>query len=257
MIARVIEMAHADKKASSSTLSFDSFVSTHQGNVRSLNEDSILSKPESGLWVVADGMGGHSAGDVASQLIVADLEAIPHQNTLSEMVDAVDDALLKTNLKLRAHSQNHLNGVTIGSTVVCLVLREKTGAVLWVGDSRLYRFREGELEQLTRDHSEVQARIDSGVLSAEQAEKSNIKNILSRAVGAFDELAIDVNAFTVQVGDLFLLCSDGLYNELDDSELQNILQTSNLEKLPADLMRAGLSRKAKDNISLIVVKAVQ
>src|SRR5690606_27551209 len=104
-----------------------SLASSHQGNVRSLNEDSILNMPEANLWVVADGMGGHSAGDVASQQIVAELKALPNKNTLSEMVDAVDDALLKVNLKLRAHSRDHLNGVTIGSTVVCLILRERTG----------------------------------------------------------------------------------------------------------------------------------
>lgn len=248
-------MTQADKQTLSRTFSFKSFASTHQGNVRKLNEDSILSKPESCLWAVADGMGGHSAGDVASQQIVEELQVLPYQCTLSEMVDAVDDALLNANLNLRTYSRNNLKGVTIGSTVVCLILKEKIGAVLWVGDSRLYRYRQGVLEQLTRDHSEVQARIDSGILSAEQAEKSTIKNVLSRAVGAFDELAIDVNAFTIQTDDLFLLCSDGLYNELSSRELQNILQSSRFEKLPGDLMRAGLSRKAKDNISLIVVKA--
>tara|TARA_R110001592_G_scaffold49482_4_gene154285 strand:+ start:6848 stop:7522 length:675 start_codon:yes stop_codon:yes gene_type:complete len=223
--------------------------------VRNLNEDSILNVPESGMWAVADGMGGHSAGDVASQQVVSELEALSNQGTLSELVDAVDDALLEANLKLRTHSRNHLNGVTIGTTVVCLILKENTGAVLWVGDSRLYRYRKGVLEQLTRDHSEVQARIDSGILSAEQAEKSTIKNILSRAVGAFEELAIDVNAFTILADDVFLLCSDGLYNELSNHELEKLLHTTSLKKMASDLMRASLSRKAKDNISLIVVKA--
>lgn len=248
-------MTHADKQAPSHTLTFHSFACSHQGNVRNLNEDSILNVPESGMWAVADGMGGHSAGDVASQQVVSELEALSNQGTLSELVDAVDDALLEANLKLRTHSRNHLNGVTIGTTVVCLILKENTGAVLWVGDSRLYRYRKGVLEQLTRDHSEVQARIDSGILSAEQAEKSTIKNILSRAVGAFEELAIDVNAFTILADDVFLLCSDGLYNELSNHELEKLLHTTSLKKMASDLMRASLSRKAKDNISLIVVKA--
>jgi protein phosphatase len=250
-------LTQADAQTLFHTFSFNSFASTHQGNVRNLNEDSILSMPESCLWAVADGMGGHSAGDVASQQLIKELEVLPNQSTLSEMVNAVDDALLKANFELRTYSRNNLNGLTIGSTVVCLVLKEKIGAVLWVGDSRLYRYRKGVLEQLTRDHSEVQARIDSGILSAEQAEKSTMKNILSRAVGAFDELAIDVNAFTIHADDLFLLCSDGLYNELSTRELQKTLHSSSFEKLSGDLMRACLSRKAKDNISLIVVKAVQ
>lgn len=249
-------MTQADKHAHSHSLTFNSYASTHQGNVRSLNEDSILSVPVSGLWVVADGMGGHSAGDFASQQIVAELQALPNYAALPEMVDAVEDALLEVNLKLKTHSRHHLNGVTIGSTVVCLILKERTGVVLWVGDSRLYRYRQGVLEQLTRDHSEVQARIDKGILSAEQAEKSTIKNILSRAVGAFDELAIDVNAFTVQANDVFLLCSDGLYNELSSQEIEKLLHTNSLEKVSADLMQASLTQEAKDNISLIVVKAV-
>ena len=249
-------MTQLDKETLSQTFVFNSFARTHQGNVRNLNEDSILSLPESGIWAVADGMGGHSAGDVASQQIVEELGVLTSQGTLSEMVDAADDALLKANLKLRTYSRNHLNGVTIGSTVVCLILKEKTGAVLWVGDSRLYRYRKGVLVQLTRDHSEVQARIDSGLFSAEDAEKSTIKNILSRAVGAFDELATDVNAFTIQAGDLFLLCSDGLYNELSSHELQEILHTNSLKKIPGELIHATLNRKAKDNVSLIVVKAV-
>tara|TARA_R110001599_G_scaffold185680_1_gene379923 strand:+ start:7099 stop:7848 length:750 start_codon:yes stop_codon:yes gene_type:complete len=248
-------LTQTNKQSSNYVLNFNSFASTHQGNVRNLNEDSLLNKPEFGLWVVADGMGGHSAGELASQQVISELEALPNFDTLSDMVDAAEDALLKANLKLRIHSKNHLNNATIGTTVACLIIKGKAGAVLWVGDSRLYRYRNGVLDQLTLDHSEVQARIDSGLLSAEQAEKSTIKNILSRAVGAFDQLAVDVNAFTIQTGDIFLLCSDGLYNELNSHELQKILHASSLENMTNDLMQASLSRKAKDNISLIVVEA--
>jgi serine/threonine protein phosphatase PrpC len=234
---------------------FDAVVNTHKGNVRNLNEDSLLSRSEAGLWVVADGMGGHEAGEVASQLIVSSLESLPQRAYISDFVDDVEDTLLLVNQKLRTHSIEKLNGLTIGSTVTCLILREAIGVVLWVGDSRLYRLREGRLEQLTKDHSEVQAQIDMGVLTPEQAENSSIKNMLSRAIGAFDELDVDVNAFPVQADDLFLLCTDGLYNELSSGEIEQMLKYGHLDKISEKLMQSCLSHEAKDNVSFIVVKA--
>lgn len=233
---------------------FSSVDKTHQGNVRSLNEDALLSRPDAGLWVVADGMGGHEAGEVASQMIVADLESLPSRAYVSDLVDDVEDTLLLVNQKLRVHSVEKLNGLTVGSTVACLILKEAIGVVLWVGDSRLYRLRDRQFEQLTKDHSEVQAQIDRGELTEEQAEHSSIKNMLSRAIGAFDELDVDVNAFPIKRDDLFLLCSDGLYNELSANELKQILESEKLNKVPDKLMNECLSKEAKDNISFIVVK---
>ena len=239
----------------SRVFSFSSVEKTHQGNVRTLNEDSMLSRPDAGLWVIADGMGGHEAGEVASQMIVSDLESLPYRAYVSDFVDDVEDTLLLVNQKLRKHSVENLNGLTVGSTVACLILREAIGVVLWVGDSRLYRLRDGQLEQLTKDHSEVQAQIDSGLLTPEQAEHSSIKNMLSRAIGAFDELDVDVNAFPINNSDIFLLCSDGLYNELSVNELQQILNNGKLNKIPDKMMGECLNKEAKDNVSFIVVKA--
>lgn len=239
----------------SRVFSFTSVENTHQGNVRTLNEDSILSRPEAGLWVVADGMGGHEAGEVASQMLVEDLKALPHRAYVSDFVDDVEDILLLVNQKLRTHSIENLNGSTVGSTVACLILSGAIGVVLWVGDSRLYRFRHGQLEQLTKDHSEVQAQIDRGILSEEQAENSSIKNMLSRAIGAFDKVDVDVNVFPINTDDLFLLCSDGLYNELSAKTLEKILASGSLTKISDKLMSECLSNEAKDNVSFIVVKA--
>ena len=239
----------------SRVFTFDSVESTHKGNVRTLNEDTILSREDAGLWVVADRMGGHEAGEVASQLIVSSLESLPHRAYVSDFVDDVEDTLLLVNQKLRAHSLEKLNGLTVGSTVVCLILREAVGVALWVGDSRLYRLRDGRLEQLTKDHSEVQSQIDSGLLTPEQAENSAIKNMLSQAIGAFDVVDVDVNAFPIQHDDLFLLCSDGLYNELSAKEIEQALKIGHLDKVSEKLMRDCLSHEAKDNVSFIVVKA--
>lgn len=238
----------------SRVFSFTSVDKTHQGNVRSLNEDALLSRPDVGLWVVADGMGGHEAGEVASQMIVSDLESLPGRAYVSDLVDDVEDTLMLVNQKLRIHSVEKLNGLTVGSTVACLILKETIGVVLWVGDSRLYRLRDEQLEQLTKDHSEVQAQIDRGELTEEQAENSSIKNMLSRAIGAFDDLDVDVNAFPIKLGDLFLLCSDGLYNELSANELQETLKTEKFSKIPERLMDDCLNKEAKDNVSFVIVK---
>jgi len=237
------------------TIQFHSIDNTHQGNVRELNEDSILSVPSSGLWCVADGMGGHSAGEVASQMIAEDLSELSSYDNPADLLDVVEGTILNVNQKLRAHSEEYLQGQTIGSTVVCLILKDSVGVALWVGDSRLYRFRECELTQMTKDHSEVQARIDSGLLTPEQAEHSSMKNILSRAVGAFDKLDVDINAFIVEPDDLFLLCSDGLYNELDADEMTVTLSAGSITDMSDALMRDCLNKEAKDNVSFILVKA--
>mgnify|MGYP000403183896 CR=1 FL=1 len=240
----------------SNTLTYEYYERSHQGNVRTHNEDSVLCKADTGLWVVADGMGGHEAGDVASQLIVSDLQTLSHRAYLSDFVDDVEDALLLANQKLRQYSVEKLNGLTVGSTVVSLIVRGSVGVALWAGDSRLYRLRGSTFEQLTKDHSEVQIQIDKGIITEEQAETSSIKNMLSRAIGAFDELDIDVNAFTIKEGDLLLLCSDGLYNELSSTELRSIMKTGNVSKVPDKLMSECLSKAAKDNVSFILLKAV-
>lgn len=236
------------------TLEYSSVENTHQGNVRVLNEDSILSRKDAGIWVVADGMGGHEAGELASQLIISDLEALPHRAYLADFVDDVEDTLLLVNKKLRAHSLKKLNGLTVGSTVVCLILKDCVGVVLWVGDSRLYRFRGGRLELLTKDHSEVQVQVDKGLLTQDQAENSAVKNMLSRAIGAFDEVDVDVNAFQIDKNDTFLLCSDGLYNEVSVTDMEKTFSQGNLNKVSDMLMKKCLDSEARDNVSFIVVK---
>ncbi|MFV1873519.1 MAG: PP2C family protein-serine/threonine phosphatase [Oleiphilus sp.] len=236
-------------------LEFSSVENTHQGNVRKLNEDSILSRSDSGLWVVADGMGGHEAGELASQLIVSDLDALPHRAYLSDFVDDVEDTLLLVNKKLRLHSLENLNGQTVGSTVVSLILRENVGVVLWVGDSRLYRFRRNRLELFTKDHSEVQVQVDKGLLTQDQAENSAVKNMLSRAIGAFDDVDVDVNAFQIEKNDTFLLCSDGLYNEVPVTEMEKALKLGSLDKASDTLMKKCLESEARDNVSFILIKA--
>ena len=129
------------------------------------------------------------------------------------------------------------------------------GVVLWVGDSRLYRFRGGHLELLTKDHSEVQVQVDKGLLTQEQAENSAVKNMLSRAIGAFDDVDVDVNAFQIEKNDSFLLCSDGLYNEVPITEMEKSLRLGNINKVSDMLMKKCLDSEARDNVSFVIVKA--
>ena len=236
------------------TFKWKSSAISHVGKVRQHNEDSVLDKPSQGLWVVADGMGGHSAGDVASQTIVGTLDQLGPRAYISDYIDLVEDTLVKINQDLIEYSQKKLNGLTVGSTVVCLLTRDSLGVVLWVGDSRLYRLRKGELVLLTKDHSEVQRLVDEGVITPEQAENSAFKNVLTRALGAHDVVDIDINAFDIEAGDRFLLCSDGLYNELTDEEIYTTIKSKPFEQLAEEFANQVLATPARDNFSFIVVE---
>jgi serine/threonine protein phosphatase PrpC len=226
---------------------------THRGKRRRLNEDAVLSRPAAGLWAVADGMGGHEAGDVASQAVTAALAAVPACDSLSRQVDAVEDALLAVNDELRLHARCQGAGTTIGSTVVAMLAAAETAVVLWAGDSRLYRLRAGRLEQITRDHNPVSDLLDVGAVSEEEALAADT-NVITRAVGGQPRLFLDVAVFDVAPRDTFLLCSDGLYRELAAEALAAGLAEEGLERAADRLLAQSLEGPAQDNISLVVVR---
>ncbi|MGD8415705.1 MAG: protein phosphatase 2C domain-containing protein [Pseudomonadales bacterium] len=233
--------------------SWQSAQQSHRGNRRKNNEDSVLSRPDVALWVVADGMGGHMAGDVASQAITDALARVPLQGPLADDVDRVEDALLSVNDELRLHSQTRCQGGTVGSTVVALLARDDVGVVLWAGDSRLYRLRGGRLEQVTRDHNPVSDLLDAGVVSEADA-LAHDTNIITRAVGGQASLNLDVAVFDVSSGDTLLLCSDGLYRELDQETLIRSLSSGDLEDAAEKLVSRCLSGAARDNVSLVIAR---
>lgn len=228
---------------------------TDTGARRKHNEDSIMSAPELGLWAVADGMGGHEAGDVASGMIVDALSSIKRPENFSLFVDAVELTLQKTNQALRDHAEKQYAGRTMGSTVVALLIADGYGACMWAGDSRLYRFRNNALEQLSRDHSQVQRLVDAGLLAAEEADSHPNANVITKAVGGAVHLAVDVVMLDVQPGDRFLLCSDGLYNELDPDEIAVRFSVGAVEEVANQLLQGALEKGARDNVSVIVVEA--
>jgi serine/threonine protein phosphatase PrpC len=226
---------------------------THRGNRRANNEDAVLCRPEVPLFAVADGMGGHMAGDVASQAITDALARVPLSGSLSDDVDRVEDALLNVNDELRLHARNECRGGTVGSTVVTLLAREEVGVVLWAGDSRLYRLRKGRLEQVTRDHNPVSDLLDSGAVTEEEALAADT-NIITRAVGGSANLSLDVAVFDLDDGDTLLLCSDGLYRELGDEVLIEAMAANDLEVAKDDLLARCLAGSAKDNVSMVLAR---
>lgn len=236
-------------------LAFKCAALTHVGNVRSVNEDAILSRPNTGLWAVADGMGGHHAGDIASNMIVDNLAAILAPGSGREFLDVVKQRLQSVSQEIYALSQQD-GSVTMGSTVVVFIVFENYFACLWVGDSRAYRLRGLDFDQLTRDHSVVQEMIDRGEVTEDEAIGHRLSNVITRAVGANEELAIDVCHESIETGDIYVLCSDGLTSFVSDNDIADILMQNDLESAADRLLKAALDGGGRDNISIILLQAV-
>ncbi len=229
---------------------------TDVGRVRKLNEDAFLDRSPVGLWAVADGMGGHQAGDVASNMIVQALQEVDCFGSGYTFLDDVRDRLQRVNRTLIARAAVMAPGTVIGSTVVVLLVYQGHFACLWAGDSRIYLLRNGRFTQLTRDHSMVQELIDSGSLQRAEARTFRRSNVITRAVGVSDSLALDMRQGPVQAGDVFLLCSDGLTGMLDDGEIQTIItQGPTLEDAMDRLIRRTLEQGARDNVTAMLVQA--
>ena len=236
---------------------FESHAITHPGRVRKINEDACISRDNIGLWAVADGMGGHSAGDVASQNVVMALNLVSPPASLSGFVDDVESQLFKCNATLKAISANELNNRTIGSTLASLLIYQNYCAYMWVGDSRVYRLRAGKLNQLSRDHSQVEEMIEQGLLLRENAETHPDANIITRAIGANDSLYVDINVDEVNDGDIFLLCSDGLSKHMTFKELETVLSHGSVIDICSQLINITLDRGATDNVTASVIKVQQ
>ncbi len=228
---------------------------TDVGCVRTVNEDSFLSRPESGLWVVADGMGGHAAGDFASQTIVRELYSVGFPGSADDFQARFMERLSRANSTILAHSAE-LNQGTIGATLVALLVAGQDYACIWSGDSRIYRLRNGALEQQTRDHTEVQALLDAGSISPEEAETWPRKNVITRAIGVSDTPECDVIGAQLQLGDRFLLCSDGLTGHVSDPEIADILGSHPPQEAADRLIALTLERGARDNVTVIVIHCI-
>ena len=235
-------------------MGFECVSRTHPGLKRKVNEDSVLVRTERGLWAVADGMGGHEAGDVASSSVVEALSIVPPNANLERFVNDAMTALQNVNHQLIQLARQGSHPRTIGSTVVSLVISGDQFACLWAGDSRAYRVREGEIAQVTRDHSLVQDLIDAGMLSPAEAEGHPNANVVTRAVGATEDLNVDVSAGETREGDLFILASDGLTRVVNDDLIYAELTSKPLEQAADRLVEMVLERGAPDNVSFVIVR---
>ena len=226
------------------------------GKLRTINEDAYLELPELGVWAVADGMGGHSAGDAASQAVVEALASLSKTDTIDALIVAAEEKLQIVNAKLLAMAKRKGPTEIIGTTIVTLLAVYERCAVIWAGDSRLYRYRKGVLTQMTDDHSLVNDFSRQSILPNETPSGGNIENIVTRAVGAGPELLLDTIHFKAQIDDRYLLCCDGLFKEMDHREISEILSRGQCNDCSQNLIDLALERGARDNVTVIVVDAV-
>lgn len=221
------------------------------GHMRKANEDSFMDAREQGLWVVADGMGGHSRGDLASQTIIKHLITFEASASAEDSVTDLRNRIKEANLDCRRLGR----GEVVGSTVVAMFNQGPMCYFLWAGDSRVYRLRDDKLEQITEDHSLVQELCKLGEITAEEAESHPSSNVITRAVGVQDQVQVDVLEAPVKPGDRFLICSDGLFRDVAMDEVKAKLANPTPQQALRDLVQQALDRGGSDNITAIVVQA--
>lgn len=226
---------------------------THQGRVRDHNEDRFLAEPRSGLWVVADGMGGHQGGEYASGSIVDHLGSVGVPASAPDLEARVMDRLNRANAHIQDMSRER-GGAIIGSTVVALLVFDRDFACIWAGDSRAYRLREGQLRQVTRDHTEAQELLSRGVITPQEAANWPRKNVITRAVGVGAHLNADMISGQLKEGDQFLLCSDGLTGHVADEEIREVLMSNPPQAACERLLELTLERGATDNVTVVVLR---
>lgn len=226
---------------------------TDPGCKRALNEDALFENAELGVWAVADGMGGHKAGDVASQTIVDSLKRYRGAASLAETVDSLESLILEANIDLVNHVDRPTGKDIMGSTVALLCVFPPLGIIMWAGDSRVYRLRDGGLVQLTEDHTMVQELVNRGHIKPEEAESHPSANIVLRAVGGDANLKLDLDQVEIESGDRFLLCSDGLFKDVSEQEIETLLRIEDIHESNHRLRQAALDGGGSDNITCILV----
>ncbi|HMX98308.1 MAG TPA: Stp1/IreP family PP2C-type Ser/Thr phosphatase [Agitococcus sp.] len=228
---------------------------TDTGKTRTSNEDAILCLPNLGVALLADGMGGHSAGEVASRTAIDTVSAILKQTTRGVSPhERLETALQAAHAVIREKARQSIRCRGMGTTFVGIIIENGYLHHAHVGDSRLYLWRDGQLMAVTHDHSLLQEFIDQGFYTREEALEKVSRNILTRALGLEPHITIDYDYLKINQGDRFLLCSDGLYDMLSDYELGALLgREHDLEGIALDMLELANARRSKDNVSVIVI----
>ena len=245
---------------------------TDPGMVRSHNEDSIAADAQHGLVVLADGMGGYNAGEVASGMattvIVTEMRQILQNakpyDTDKESAEAVAskivrEQVLKANSSIYQAAQSQPQYAGMGTTLVVCLYYDNRMLVAHLGDSRLYMLRDGKFSQVTRDHSLLQEQIDSGIITPEQAKKAQHKNLVTKALGIDPTVEPEIHEYPTKVGDIYLLCSDGLCDMVEDEDIGMTLQTlgGNLKLAAQQLVQMANDNGGRDNVSVILVRVLR
>ncbi len=232
---------------------FRSRAATHAGTAKRLNEDAFVNRPDLGVWAVADGAGGHEAGEVASAEVASVLQAIDAGLSAAEMLVLVRSRLEEAHARLLDVGAQRGGGAMVATTVVVLLARDDHFACLWAGDSRAYLLRGDALTRITRDHSLVQGLIESGAISEAEAAVHPKANVITRAVGAGgDLLELDKRTGQLMPGDRLLLCSDGLCKTVPEEQLADLL-SGDPDSGAERLVMAALSARATDNITAVTI----
>ncbi len=240
------------------------YSATDTGRSRSNNEDSVTVNPSHALMILADGMGGYNAGEVASHMATSHIEdelgrwlsQVAANTALADVTRAMTLCVDNANRAILSAAKLNAHQAGMGTTLVMGVFRGDNLLVGHVGDSRGYRLRDGVLQQITRDHSLLQEQLDAGLISPEQAAFSSNKNLVTRAVGVESLVQLEVHRHEVRAGDLYLMCSDGLSDMLDDDAIASVLRPDQtLESLAAALVTAANEAGGRDNISVILARA--
>src|SRR5215472_7690292 len=226
---------------------------THVGKVRRQNEDNYLVATRRGLWAVADGMGGHEAGDVASRVVMEELDAIAAPATAAELLASCERHMISANRRLKKLADGR-GGALIGTTVAVLLIFDGHYAGVWSGDSRIYRIRQRRIEQISVDHTEVQELVSQGKLTAQEARTWPRRNVITRAIGVGDNPELEIKGGTLEPGDVFVICSDGLTAHVEDGEILALASEHRPQQACDLLIDLTLGRGAVDNVTVVAVR---
>lgn len=237
---------------------------TDPGKLRENNEDAVVFDEATSLAILADGMGGYNAGEIASGMATAFIKSemsrwlieAGESAKLKEVRRAMEICVENANMAIYNSANSNTQYAGMGTTLVMGVLRDDKLLLGHIGDSRCYRYRAGMLEAITKDHSLLQEQIDAGLISQQEAANSNIKNLVTRALGVEEFVSLDINEHEVQLGDIYLMCSDGLSDMVDDASIAQILSTNApLDHLANSLVGLANENGGRDNISVLLIFA--
>lgn len=241
------------------SLKITSNVKTHVGNIRSVNQDAFLAQPEIGVWIVADGMGGHHNGEYASGLLTQKISIPDNVIGFNQTVDFIKSLIRSKNMELFYYAKKLGESIKCGTTLVALVIRGNKIAILWVGDSRIYRFNPtvNALSQVTVDHTVFNSLQQKGLVDDFHPMAEQYKGALARVVGGEEDVVVDEIRLVLKESERFLLCTDGINKELSDDELASILSKNEAPGVTCDTMIAeSLKKTGKDNMTACVVDII-